>query len=176
MFAMKFAIFHLLALAGSMGHIMLAQSPEGSPVDNERSKQDSGRITRELESNIEKTTAIFNIADDALYSDTEKLSITRPKYIPGTGIGIGASLAECVVTQKTYDTKRHKRFEVQIFGNGLMLVTEIITEDFTSHHRFLGWFESKEIWNKLRLEVMRQSRNIKINRMNKQKRGCPTDR
>lgn len=164
---MKFTIFHLIVFAGLIDGGLRAQSHDLTSAEDHRSAQELEEVTHDFKANTEKTEAVFRIENDFLYSDVDKLSITPPRFPSGTGIGIGGSIAKCEIMPKVDEGDKRKSFLVTVYGYGLVQITEVITEGFTSRHRLLGWFEPEALWNKLRAEVLRQSEEIRVNKAKK---------
>ena len=111
---------------------------------------------------IEKTQSVYRIANDSVFSQVAKLSATLPKYGPTLAVGIGPPFATCIIVKNNEDADSGKYYRASVYQyDDLFGITEVTIDGNISHYRYIGVFQNKEIWGKLKAEVLRQSRAIR---------------
>jgi len=163
-------------LLTTVGYPLFAVEPSGTDGESGRPGY-SAQAIPEKEWDVEKTVASYNIEDFTFYTDVEKLSKTPPKYPPGAGLLIGTPWVTCGILSPVDKRVSHTHFCVDIYkSEGLITIVEVVQEENKSTSHLIGWYESKEIWNRLRLEVLRQSNEIRKSKKNMPKDGAAPNR
>jgi len=144
-----------------------AQEPEQKPDEK---NQDNERISREQLQTIEKTDAIFEIANNASFLEIEALAKTKPTYSPDSALGCGAHIAEFRIYKAREDgdmTPPARWYRIIFYNHFLVRIIEVNRDGNTEHHHLLGWYVTRETWKNLRIEIFRQSEAIKQQRNKK---------